>query len=143
MSYREISRIMGISVKTVSNPRYSVKFTYDSYAVVNSEKVASEPKAVAGINAGYEPEAIYIMIDGRKISGVTLPPDHLRYWKHEACIFSSGDRTMTIPGNVPSPPIFSSSTTTNSLRFAGMSARHSSKPFPTPVGGSHEGEFHL
>lgn len=96
MSYREISRIMGISVKTVSNPRYSVKFTYDSYAVVNSEKVASEPKAVAGINAGYEPEAIYIMIDGRKISGVTLPPDHLRYWKHEACIFSSGDRTVGI-----------------------------------------------
>ena len=97
--YDDISdakQIVNVLEVDLSNPRYSVKFTYDNGGIINSSKVASEPKAVAGINAGYEPEAIYIMIDGRKISGVTLPPGDLRYWKHEACIFSSGDRTVGI-----------------------------------------------
>lgn len=58
--------------------------------------VKKEPSAIAGINGGYEPEAIYIKVNNAIISEVTLPPGHLRWWKHEACIFSEGERTVGI-----------------------------------------------
>lgn len=44
-------------------------------------------KAVAAVNGGYEAEAIYLKVDDYKASEVTLPSDHLRFWKHEGAIY--------------------------------------------------------
>lgn len=90
------SQIVNALEVDLSNPEYSIKFAYAAGGSTNSDMVKKEPSAIAGINGGYEPEAIYIKVNNAIISEVTLPPGHLRWWKHEACIFSEGERTVGI-----------------------------------------------
>ena len=87
---------MNVLEVNLSDPRYSIKFAYADKGEINSNMVKNEPAAIAGINGGYEQEAIYIKINNAIISQVSLQPGHLRYWKHEACIFSEGERTVGI-----------------------------------------------
>ena len=90
------NQIVNVLEVNLSDPRYSIKFAYADKGEINSNMVKNEPAAIAGINGGYEQEAIYIKINNAIISQVSLQPGHLRYWKHEACIFSEGERTVGI-----------------------------------------------
>lgn len=68
----------------------ALKFVYfaqgDSLSgVINREK-NNGVKVVAGMNAAYEPEAIYIRVAGENFSEVEPNPDHLRFWKHEGAV---------------------------------------------------------
>lgn len=92
----EANQIVNVLEVNLSDPRYSIKFAYADKGEINSNMVKNEPAAIAGINGGYEQEAIYIKINNAIISQVSLQPGHLRYWKHEACIFSEGERTVGI-----------------------------------------------
>lgn len=80
----------------LNNPRYGIKFAYIAGGDSTSHMVLKEPEAIAGINGGYELEAIYVKVNNSIISEVSLPSNHLRFWKHEAAIFSTGERNVGI-----------------------------------------------
>lgn len=46
---------------------------------------------IGGINAAYELAAVYVRIGGRNVSEVSLPPGHLRFWKHEGAVMKFPD----------------------------------------------------
>ncbi|MBO5980706.1 MAG: hypothetical protein J6Q12_09805 [Bacteroidales bacterium] len=47
-------------------------------------------EGIAGINATYESESVYIKDDGIVYSEVDWEPDHLMFWKHDGVIFGEG-----------------------------------------------------
>ena len=57
------NQIVNVLEVNLSDPRYAIKFVYSAQGTTNSNAVKAEPTAIAGINAGYEPEAIYIKIN--------------------------------------------------------------------------------
>lgn len=77
--------------------------------------VALKNDAVVGINATYEWDASFVKADGKIFSEITLPENHLRYWKHEGAVAYDGKRVEIGFGNKSSylknkmPDIFSSS----------------------------------
>lgn len=77
---------------------YGLRFVYtqqgDSLSGVVARQRAAGHDVVGGINGAYEPEAVYIRVDGKNISEVTLPAGHLRFWKHEGAV-------MLMPGGKP------------------------------------------
>ena len=73
----------------LNDEAYHVDFAY----TVQGDSLSSVMTArngVAGINAAYESEAVYLKADGFVISDVDLEPDHLRFWKHDGVIFGEG-----------------------------------------------------
>jgi exopolysaccharide biosynthesis protein len=54
--------------------------------------VAVKRDAVVAINGTYEWDASYVKVDGKVFSGITLPADHLRYWKHEGAVAYDGKK---------------------------------------------------
>lgn len=77
--------------------------------------VAIKRDAVVAINGTYEWDASFVKADGRVYSEITLPADHLRYWKHEGAVFYDGKKADISFGDKASymkskmPNIFSSS----------------------------------
>lgn len=77
--------------------------------------VALRHDAVVGINATYEWDASFVKADGKVFSEITLPSDHLRYWKHEGAVAYDGKKVEIGYGGKSSylksemPDIFSSS----------------------------------
>lgn len=77
--------------------------------------VALNHNAVAGINAAYEWDASFIKADGKVFSEITIPKDHLRYWKHEGAVSYDGRKVEIGFGNKSSylkskkPNLFSAS----------------------------------
>ena len=61
--------------------------------------VATKHNAVVGINATYESDASFLKADGKVYSDITLPSDHLRYWKHEGAIGYDGKTVEIAYGN--------------------------------------------
>lgn len=61
--------------------------------------VATKHNAVVGINAAYEWDASFIKADGKVYSDITLPSDHLRFWKHEGAIGYDGKKIEIAYGN--------------------------------------------
>ena len=61
--------------------------------------VAVKHNAVVGVNASYEWDASFIKVDGKIYSDITLPSDHLRYWKHEGAIGYDGKKIEIAYGN--------------------------------------------
>lgn len=54
--------------------------------------VAMRHDAVAAINGTYEWDASFVKVDGKVFSEITLPADHLRYWKHEGAVAYDGKK---------------------------------------------------
>jgi exopolysaccharide biosynthesis protein len=54
--------------------------------------VAVKHDAVVAINGTYEWDASYVKVDGKVFSEITLPADHLRYWKHEGAVAYDGKK---------------------------------------------------
>lgn len=77
--------------------------------------VAIKQDAVVAINGTYEWDASFVKADGKVFSEITLPSDHLRYWKHEGAVAYNGKRIEIGYGDKSSylknkmPDIFSSS----------------------------------
>jgi exopolysaccharide biosynthesis protein len=77
--------------------------------------VAISHDAVVGINGNYEWDASFVKADGKVYSEITLPSDHIRYWKHEGAVAFDGKKVKSGYGNKASylknkmPDIFSSS----------------------------------
>ena len=77
--------------------------------------VAISHDAVVGINGSYEWDASFVKADGKVYSEITLPSDHIRYWKHEGAVAFDGKKVKIGYGNKASylknkmPDIFSSS----------------------------------
>lgn len=77
--------------------------------------VALHHNAVAGINATYEWDASFVKADGEVFSEITIPADHLRYWKHEGALSYNGRKVEIGYGDKSSyleskmPDLFSSS----------------------------------
>ena len=79
----------------LNNEDYKVNFSYNSKSDTTSA-VAKRMQAIAAVNACYELDAIYCRVNGTNVSQVTIDPDHLRFWKHEAAIVSDGKRKIGI-----------------------------------------------
>ncbi len=93
-------QIISVVEVDLDNPKYVVDFegtARDSTSSVmqNCAKRMGK-KAWAAVNGAYELEADYIRIDGLTSHKVSLAPDHLRFWKHEAVFFSDGGRGVGI-----------------------------------------------
>ncbi len=93
-------QIISVVEVDLDNPKYVVDFegtARDSTSSImkNCEKRMGK-KAWAAVNAAYELEAVYVRIDGLTSQKVTLEPTHLRFWKHEAVVFSDGERGVGI-----------------------------------------------
>ena len=77
--------------------------------------VALSHDAVVGIYGTYEWDASFVKADGKIFSEITLPSDHIRYWKHEGAVAFDGKKMKIGYGNKASylknkmPDIFSSS----------------------------------
>lgn len=54
--------------------------------------VAMRHDAVVAINGTYEWDASFVKVDGKVFSEITLPADHLRYWKHEGAFAYDGKK---------------------------------------------------
>ena len=54
--------------------------------------VATRHDAVVAINGTYEWDASFVKVDGKVFSEITLPADHLRYWKHEGAVAYDGKK---------------------------------------------------
>ena len=54
--------------------------------------VAMRHDAVVAINGTYEWDASFVKVDGKAFSEITLPADHLRYWKHEGAVAYDGKK---------------------------------------------------
>ena len=44
-------------------------------------------EGIAGINATYESESVFLKVDGMVYSEVDWEPDHIMFWKHDGVIF--------------------------------------------------------
>ena len=93
-------QIVNVLELDLTNPKYELELRYTSNGIALSDAIKGTKTAIAGINAGHEPEAIYIKLNNYKASTVSLPPDHLRYWKHEGAIYWStlNDLGICFPG---------------------------------------------
>lgn len=76
----------------LNNEDYKINFLYTQNDTVSA--IGKRHKAIAAINACYEQDAIYCRTNGYNHSEVTLEPDHLRFWKHEAAIVGDGKRKV-------------------------------------------------
>lgn len=73
--------------------KYDVKFVHGSDS---TSAVAQKYDAVAAINATYERDASYIRIEGENLYEVSIPSDHLRFWKHDGAIIGDGADSVAI-----------------------------------------------
>ncbi len=93
-------QIVSVVEVDLNNPKYVVDFEGTARDSTSSIMKLCEKKmkkkAWAAVNAAYELEAVYVRIDGLTNQKVTLPPEHLRFWKHEAVVFSDGERGVGI-----------------------------------------------
>jgi exopolysaccharide biosynthesis protein len=88
--YQSFSAQENINVVEIdlNNPDYEIEIVYGTDSLSN---VARNAGAIAGINGTYELDASFVKINGLVKSQVTIPPGHLRYWKHEGAFsFNNG-----------------------------------------------------
>lgn len=93
----------------LNNQEYEIEVIYLS-ALDSLSKVAERYDAVIGINGTYEIDASFIKTNGNIHSQVTLPEDHLRYWKHEGALMFDTNYDVSIGYGTNSGYLASSST---------------------------------
>ena len=81
----------------LNNEAYKINFLKTTNDVVSSIGKRSA-NTIAAINACYEADATYVRTNGYSWPEytITLDPDHLRFWKHEAAIVGDGKRKIGI-----------------------------------------------
>ena len=78
----------------LNNEAYKVEFLNSGSQ--NTQQAGVNNKAIVAVNAAYETDATYKRTNGVNHSQVTLDPNHLRFWKHEAAIVGDGERKIGI-----------------------------------------------
>ena len=78
--------------------RYNVVFHYGGDS---TSSAAIKHNAVAAINATYERDATYLRVDGVNHLEVSIPSDHLRFWKHNGAIVGDGGSKVAIVNGAP------------------------------------------
>ena len=81
----------------LNNPAYQVKLVYESPRLATSAAFKKQTKAIAAINANYEPTSIYMRVNGTNV--YTLQNDiingtNVPNWKSEAAVSFSGDSNV-------------------------------------------------
>ena len=89
------NQIVNVVELDLNNPEYQLEIKYVS-SLDSLSNVASMYDAVVGINGTYEIDASFIKSQGVVHSSVTLPEDHLRYWKHEGAMMFDVHSNLTI-----------------------------------------------
>lgn len=89
------NQIINVLELDLNDPTYEIEFKFVDVADSLSS-VALNADAIAGINGTYELDASFIKTRGVVHSQVTLPSDHLRFWKHEGAFSYSGGAGATI-----------------------------------------------
>ncbi|WP_195407612.1 phosphodiester glycosidase family protein [Bacteroides congonensis] len=89
------NQIINVLEVDLTSNKYNVQFTWHPSGDTLSH-AAQLRGAIGGVNGGYEPEAIYVRVNGSNLSEVTLPEGHLRYWKHDGAIYSDGKSDVGI-----------------------------------------------
>jgi len=79
----------------LNNPAYQVKLVYENPRLTTSAAFKKQTKAIAAINANYEPTSIYMRVNGTDV--YTLPNEIINgtsvpNWKSEAAVSFTGDR---------------------------------------------------
>lgn len=79
----------------LNNPAYQVKLVYENPRLTTSAAFKKQTKAIAAINANYEPTSIYMRVNGNDV--YTLPNEIINgtsvpNWKSEAAVSFTGDR---------------------------------------------------
>ena len=91
----DASQIVNVLELDLTNPDYTLALRYVPECSTLSE-LAKSAGAIAGMNAGYEQEAIYLKAENTVFSEVALAPDHLRFWKHEGAVCWSNNEDIGI-----------------------------------------------
>jgi hypothetical protein len=97
--YRDLDDVSGamqtvyVTCIDLDSDRYDIKFVCGSDS---TSAVAKKYGALAAINATYERDASYIRVDGENLHEVSIPSDHLRFWKHDGAITSDGGSKVAI-----------------------------------------------
>ena len=91
----DASQIVNVLELDLTNPDYTLALRYVPECSTLSE-LAKSTGAIAGMNAGYEQEAIYLKAENTVFSEVALAPDHLRFWKHEGAVCWSNNEDIGI-----------------------------------------------
>ena len=81
----------------LGNPNYQVKLVYENPRVTTSAAFKKRSNAIAAINANYEPNSIYMRVDGKEIyplSKNTIGDTGIPNWKSEAAFTISGDSNV-------------------------------------------------
>ena len=81
----------------LNNPSYKINFLKTANNVVS--EIGKNNNAIAAINACYEADATYVRTNGHdwpEYKVLSMDPDHLRFWKHEAAIVGDGKRKVGI-----------------------------------------------
>ena len=92
-----LSQCVNVLEVDLGSGRYTVDFDYENIPDSLSSVVALK-KAVAGVNATFEMDAVYVRVRGYNWAGISLQPGHLRYWKHEGALISDGDSLRIVRG---------------------------------------------
>lgn len=82
----------------LDSDRYNVMFHYGGDS---TSAAAMKHNAVAAINATYERDATFLRVNGENILEVSIPSDHLRFWKHNGAIIGDGGSKVTIVNGAP------------------------------------------
>lgn len=93
------NQIVNVLELDMTDPGYTLELRYMINGTTCSDAVKSID-GIAGVNGGYENEAIYVKVNNYRAHEVTLAPDHLRFWKHEGAVYWStlGDLGLTFAG---------------------------------------------
>ena len=78
----------------LNNPRYEVKLVYESPRVTTSAAFKKRTNAIAAINANYEPNSIYMRVDGSEVyplASSTIGNTGVPNWKSEGAFSLSAD----------------------------------------------------
>ena len=80
---------------------YSEEYYLD-FEYVNPEdslsSVMLRNEGIAGINATYESESVFLKVDGMVYSEVDWEPDNIMFWKHDGVIFGEGRKIGIVYG---------------------------------------------
>ena len=82
----------------LNNPKYEVKLVYENPRVTTSDAFKKRPKAIAAINANYEPNSIYMRVDKQEVyplASTTIGDTGIPNWKSEGAFSITGDGKMS------------------------------------------------
>lgn len=93
-------QIVNVLEVDMTSGRYKLDFAYKAESDTLSAFIRTRSNAginvLGGVNANYEAEAVYMRFNGLNVAEVSLPSNHLRFWKHEGAVLGYKDGEVKI-----------------------------------------------